>query len=230
MRAPWSNQIAFLCWLVKSAILISALGSVPFARAASDLPPVEGAVNGLMTPGLGADPSAGINDKQTPASFAYDGTRSSVLLPQAVGHGCSWEWALNKPWCTSRSLLGRAPAEVGEATSTTNVGNFRFESDLIATRGTSVLGSYPKYLEKAAELGAKRFNIPTPIWEKMSDAQRWGANQKFLDRLIQRGDEVILTTPIGKISPGTYLEREVNYLLGKGYQAADQGSRMVPGL
>jgi hypothetical protein len=64
----------------------------------------------------------------------------------------------------------------------------------------------------------------------MSNVERWGANQKFLDRLIQRGDEVILTTPVGKISPGTYLEREVDYLLGKGYQAVDNGSRLVPGL
>jgi hypothetical protein len=63
----------------------------------------------------------------------------------------------------------------------------------------------------------------------MSPAERWAANQKFLDRLITRGDEVVLTTPVGRVTAGSTLEREVQYLLGRGYQVADDGWRLIPG-
>jgi hypothetical protein len=98
-----------------------------------------------------------------------------------------------------------------------------------ATRGTSVLGHHPAYLEKAAELGARHFNIPPEIYARMSSAERWAANLKFLDRLITRGDEVILTTPVGRVTVGSTLEREVQYLLGRGYQVVDDGWRLIPG-
>jgi RHS repeat-associated protein len=97
------------------------------------------------------------------------------------------------------------------------------------SRGTSVLGHFPAYLEKAAELGARRFSIPDHIWERMSPAERWSANQKFLDRLMARGDEVVLTPPLGRVTPGSTLERELQYVLGRGYKAVDDGSRLVPG-
>ena len=57
------------------------------------------------------------------------------------------------------------------------------------TAGRTVLGHFPAYLEKANELGANRFSIPTSVWAKMSTTARWAANQKFLDRAIARGDE-----------------------------------------
>lgn len=85
------------------------------------------------------------------------------------------------------------------------------------------------YLEKAAELGARRFSIPPNIWAKMSPAEQWAANQKFLDRLIMRGDQVVLTTPVARVTAGSTLEREVQYLLGRGYQAVDDGLRLIPG-
>lgn len=84
--------------------------------------------------------------------------------------------------------------------------------------GISVLGHYPEYVKLANKLNAKRFNIPTEIWKKMTDAERWIANQKFLDRMIARGDKIRLATPLNKVRPGTYYERELNYLFGKGYR------------
>jgi hypothetical protein len=63
--------------------------------------------------------------------------------------------------------------------------------------GKSVLGSHPDYLDLADDLGAKRFSIPTEIWNKMTPAQRWAANQKFLDRMSARGDDIILSNSEG---------------------------------
>ncbi len=67
---------------------------------------------------------------------------------------------------------------------------------IAAKTGTTVLGKYPDYINLAEQLGAKRFNVPTNIWNKMSAAEQWGANQKFLDRMIMRGDKVILSNPV----------------------------------
>ena len=98
----------------------------------------------------------------------------------------------------------------------------------LATRGTSVLGSYPKYLEKAAELGAERFNIPTSIWNKMSAVEQWAANQRFLDRLIQRGDQVILSTPAAEARAGSSFARELEYLQSQGYRLNAEGTALLP--
>lgn len=98
-----------------------------------------------------------------------------------------------------------------------------------ARGGRSVLGHYPGYLEKASELGARRFSVPPEVWAKMTDAERWAANQKFLDRLILRGDEVILSTPAGRAIPGSSFARELEYLQSQGYRLVDNGTRLVLG-
>ena len=92
--------------------------------------------------------------------------------------------------------------------------------------GRTVLGHYPTYVEKAAELGARRFNIPTHIWNKMSLAEQWAANQKFLDRAIARGDEIILATPASAARAGSFFASELKYLRSHGYQLAQDGMRM----
>lgn len=33
----------------------------------------------------------------------------------------------------------------------------------------------------------------------MSEAERWAANQKLLDRMIARGDEIVLATPLNQV-------------------------------
>jgi hypothetical protein len=94
--------------------------------------------------------------------------------------------------------------------------------------GTSVLGHFPEYLVRAEQLGASRFNIPAELWARMSPAQRWAANQKFLDDLVARGDQAVLTTRVGRVTVGSTLEREIQYLLNRGYQIVDDGWRLVP--
>jgi RHS repeat-associated protein len=94
--------------------------------------------------------------------------------------------------------------------------------------GRTVLGHYPEYTQLAGEFGARRFNIPTHVWNRMTDAERWAANQKFLDRMIRRGDVVILATPLDKVKPGSYFQRELDYLFGHGYKLSPDGTRLIP--
>lgn len=66
------------------------------------------------------------------------------------------------------------------------------------------------------------------IWERMSEAQHWGANQKFLDRAIARGGDFLLDKPIKSIDGVSgQLRKELNYLSQRGYQLSEDGSRMV---
>jgi len=92
----------------------------------------------------------------------------------------------------------------------------------------TVLGSYPDYVRVSDNLGARRFEIPTEVWSRMSPAERWGANQRFLDRMIRRGDEVILSNSAHQAQPGTSFYREVQYLRSQGYRVSDDGMRMLP--
>ena len=94
--------------------------------------------------------------------------------------------------------------------------------------GITVLGKHPDYINLAGELGARRFNIPTNIWNKMSAAEQWAANQKFLDRMILRGDKIVLSnrvTDINEVS-GAF-RKELDYLIDKGYRLSDDGLQMI---
>ena len=91
--------------------------------------------------------------------------------------------------------------------------------------GKTVIGHFPDYVELAEKLGAKRFQVPPQIWERLSPAKRWAANQKFLDRAIARGDEIILSNR--NIRPGSSLQREVDYLLKRGYELIRDAGRLV---
>jgi len=94
--------------------------------------------------------------------------------------------------------------------------------------GQAVLGKFPDYLKLADELGAKRFNIPSDVWSKMNKAEQWEANQKFLDRMIARGDEIILSNPVKNINDVSGAFRnELDYLTGKGFRLSEDGTRMI---
>jgi hypothetical protein len=98
-----------------------------------------------------------------------------------------------------------------------------------STKSKTVLGHYPEYKELADNSNARRFNIPEEIWDKMTDSQRWEANKKFLDRMITRDDEIILSTPLDKVRPGSYFSRELGYLSEKGYRPSIDGTRLIRG-
>ena len=71
---------------------------------------------------------------------------------------------------------------------------------------------------------AVHFEVPPEVWKKMSEAERWAANQKFLDRAIERGTKFILSTKFNlkSIKKGTF-ERELEYLISKGYTPSKDG-------
>jgi hypothetical protein len=91
----------------------------------------------------------------------------------------------------------------------------------------TVLGHFPEYKRLGDSLNARTFNIPEAAWNKMSEAQRWAANQKFLDRMISREDEIILATPLDKVRPGSYFARELEYMGSKGYVPSADGTRLI---
>jgi hypothetical protein len=93
--------------------------------------------------------------------------------------------------------------------------------------GQTVLGHYPEYFNLAKDLGARRFNIPTAVWEGMDDATKWGANQKFLDRMILRGDNIRLATPLNQVRPGSFFQKELKYLFDKGYKVGSDGLWLI---
>lgn len=94
--------------------------------------------------------------------------------------------------------------------------------------GRAILGHYPEYIELANEMGARKFDMPMNVWNKMTDTEKWVANQKFLDRLIKRGDEVILATPVRNINDITgYFRRELDYLIQRGYQLNAEGTKLT---
>jgi hypothetical protein len=96
------------------------------------------------------------------------------------------------------------------------------------TAGRTVLGKFPDYLKLADELGANSFNIPDELWGKMTKAEQWAANQKFLEEALLRGDEILLSNPVKNLSSvtGTF-RKELEYLMSKGYRLSKDGSRMM---
>ncbi len=62
----------------------------------------------------------------------------------------------------------------------------------------------------------------------MSKAEQWAANKKFLDRMIKRGDDIILSNPVNNLGnvSGAY-RQELNYLIEQGFKLSDDGVRMI---
>ena len=96
-----------------------------------------------------------------------------------------------------------------------------------AKTSTTVLGHYYEYVKLAESIGARSFQIPTGVWNKMSAAEQWTANSKFLDRLILRGDNIRLATPLNQVKPGSFFQKELNYLFDKGYKVSSDGLWLV---
>jgi len=115
---------------------------------------------------------------------------------------------------TTLVTIGLAKLATGPAVSITN-------------EATRVIGSFPEYLKKASEIGAKTFSLPPKIWNTMSEAQRWAANQKFLDRGIIEGAQFILESAREVYQYGPYLQKEIIYLLQNGYHFVENGTKLI---
>jgi RHS repeat-associated protein len=123
--------------------------------------------------------------------------------------------------------------ELGISLASGMLGKFAPVVSTVAAEGAEqtgkiVLGKVDVYEKVGSELGAKVFKIPTHIWDTLTRAEKWAANQKFLDRAIRNGDEIILAEPVQDISKidGMY-RRELDYLIEKGFRLSADGTRMV---
>jgi hypothetical protein len=91
-----------------------------------------------------------------------------------------------------------------------------------------VIGHYPEYLQVGEAIGARAFSIAPDVWRSMSPAAQWAANKNFLDEGIAAGAEFVMATRRGDIRVGTALAKEVDYLLQRGYQWAENGLSLIP--
>lgn len=74
------------------------------------------------------------------------------------------------------------------------------------------------------------FDVPESAWARMSPDEQWAANQRFLDRTIARGNEIRLSTRADRARPGSFYERELEYLISKAYMPNRRGTRLnAPG-
>jgi hypothetical protein len=118
---------------------------------------------------------------------------------------------------------------IGTATGASEIGTVAVAGATAATTGMSVIGPYPDYVDLARDIGANFFSVPPAEWDAMTDAERWAANQQFLDSAIGRGDVFRLATTIDNIVPGSYTAKEVQYLISQGYQLNNSGNALIPG-
>lgn len=102
------------------------------------------------------------------------------------------------------------------------------EGAAVVKTGTTILGKFPKYVELAEEIGARYFNVPSNIWAKMSLTEQWAANVRFLDRMIARGDKIVLATPVKSVKEVSGAYRwELDYLISKGYKLSSDGKQLI---
>lgn len=101
------------------------------------------------------------------------------------------------------------------------------KASIAAGKAVKAIGHYPAYTKLSTKLGTKPFSISGKIWNDMTKTEQWVANQKFLDRAIQKGSDFILATPYSKIKSGSYLRREVSYLMSKGYKRTAGGTKLI---
>jgi RHS repeat-associated protein len=105
------------------------------------------------------------------------------------------------------------------------------EAGKAVAKGVTVLGSYNPitggYINLAKKIGANYFEIPAEIWSKMTPSERWIANQKFLDRVIVRGDNIRLSNSAFTAKSGTSFYNELQYLYSKGYKPAADGMSLI---
>ncbi len=66
-----------------------------------------------------------------------------------------------------------------------------------------------------------------PAWNSMTDAERWTANLKFLDRTVDRGDAIKLPIPASAADPRGSFIREIDYLKSRGYSVSSDGLSLL---
>jgi hypothetical protein len=80
-----------------------------------------------------------------------------------------------------------------------------------------VIGHYTDYYsEVAKQMGSQYFDLGD-AWNSMTGAERWAANQSFVDNIISQGGTFGLVTLLGKVREESYLQMEIQHLTAHGY-------------
>jgi hypothetical protein len=88
--------------------------------------------------------------------------------------------------------------------------------------GTTVLGSWPDYLNRARVLGAHALNVPNHLFRAVGE-RAWKFNEAFLNRSIAGGDSFVFSNNANLAREGTFFWREIQHLRANGYQIAKDG-------
>ena len=151
-------------------------------------------------------------DAVVPGAYEYD---------QGVTHLRAGNYGTAAGWFGTMLASIYVGVETGTGSTRANA-SFRAARAAAAERQIAgVIGKYknsPNYLHVAENLRAKAFDVPPHIFAKMSEAQQWAANQKFLDIAIARGGDFLLDKPIKDISSTSGgLRKELDYLSDQGF-------------
>jgi RHS repeat-associated protein len=102
-------------------------------------------------------------------------------------------------------------------------------TDLVGSHDAISLWHMPSYVENAQMTGARTFSISDDAWDAMTPTEQWLRNKHFLDNAIDRNSEIQLATPLDQIRSGSYLEREVTYMISRGYVPNSTGTLLIRG-
>lgn len=94
-------------------------------------------------------------------------------------------------------------------------------------KSVAVLGQFPEYLSLSKEVNARFYSLPTELYRSLTAQERWWANEKFIDRQIARGSEIILSTKVDLKTISATFKKEYEYLLEKGFSLTEDGLRMI---
>jgi RHS repeat-associated protein len=174
-----------------------------------------------FTDPMGLDAQAWI-EAIVPGAYEYN---QMVANFHAGNYGTAAGWA-------GTMLVSQYAGIVSGTSSTRAQASFRAARIAASERQvTAVLGKFennPNFQRVAEHLGVKSFNIPRHIYDKMTPAQQWAANQKMLDRAIARGGDFLFDKPIKDINSVTGgLRQELNYLSEKGFKLSSDGWSMT---
>lgn len=91
-------------------------------------------------------------------------------------------------------------------------------------RHTRSGGYYERVARRAS---ANYFTVPARQWQRMTNVERWRANKRFLDRAVERGDRIRLSTRLSGVTRPSSYAREIAYLQSRGFRVAKGGRYMV---
>lgn len=151
--------------------------------------------------------------------------RRGLDMALGVGTAALGGWAANR-----LSALRRPGIAPNTAGARFVAGSDGVVTDLVGAAPNAVsIGHNPAYVNAGARTGARTFSVSDEAWNAMSPTEQWVRNQRFLDRAMAQGSEIRLATPVDLARPGSFFERELQYLFKHGYAPSADGTMLVRG-